>query len=358
MTKLKEILPGRSKDGDIGLEFEVETEYEVPEVNTGIWETHDDPSLRGTYNYEFVTKKPLDFDNVGKAIKYIIGKADRPEYKPRKDSETTSWHVHINAGNYTLTEMVTATMFYWLVEPIIIRMTGNHRISNPFCTQLYSCKNAIKIYDEDFFLRITSKYPNDAFGADQMQEFYRYCAQNMAALAKFGSVEYRAMEGTYDPDRVIAWINTLKAIWSSPFKNPDEVLDLYYEKGITVMMERYLPLEAHQIVTNDLLEMVDSNALLIASTLEQVPMSWVKLEERITANKAKPKAPVVKVNAFEPAAFLNGAQPGWMVVDEVQPAQVNFQFNGANWVVMDEAAPVPPQAWGEINNQQWQAGRG
>lgn len=331
MTKLREVFPNMFQAGDVGLEFEVESNKDLPVVRTGMWETTGDASLRGMVNNEYVTKHPLEYDKVAKAIKYIIDKVDQPEYDPIKDSNTTSWHVHINALNHTLTQMATATLLYWLLEPIIIRVCGVNRRSSPFCTQLYSAKDMIKVYDEDFFTRISSINPNDALHYENMMEHRRYGAQNMSAFAKFGSVEYRAMEGTFDKDRVIAWVETLKTIWSNNYKNPDEMLDCYYEKGAVAMVQGIVDVP----VDNEALMMVDSNALLITSILDQVPMSWDKLEERMKKNNGvgKRKPPRIENNVIN---VINGAQAQIMVIDEVAPNPPDM------WV---QAAPIAQRGW-------------
>lgn len=348
MTKLKEVFKNLPyKKGDVGLEFEVESNQPLPEVTTQVWDTHEDPSLRNAYHYEYVTKNPVAYDKVNNSINYILKKVTAEGYDPIKDSKTTSWHVHFNALNHTATQVVTSTLLYWLLEPVIISMCGDHRRSNPFCNQLYSSKGMIKLYDEDFFIRLASKNPQDILHLEKMGEYHRYAAQNICAFAKFGSIEYRAMEGTLDGDRVIKWVDTLKAIWSSDFKDPTDVLNYYYDHGLDKLFYFVLHDEVDEtLFVSGVEDMVEENALLISKVLSDVPYTWDQLEERIARNLARPMAPAIKNNYGRAQVNINNwePQPAMIVMDEIAPVAAHeerlfinrapqMQWNGAQWVL-------------------------
>lgn len=322
-------------DGYMGLEFEAETDDPIglPNINTMFWRTDKDPSLRGMFTAEYVTKKPVPYDKT----KAVIGALfkDLQGFKPKPNSRTTSWHVHVNALKFTPREFITNLYTYWLLEPLLIHQCGDHRKQSTFALQLCDAQAMINSLNEDFYINL-SRCPDDCLCGIAFNNEQRYGGQNLAAFRKFGSIEYRSMEGTLNRERIETWTDSLSKVWNLEpnFDNPDLLLDMYYDKGVDKVVTLVLGdvgerlMKAHldkRVKTN-----IEDNALLLCSSLENVPYSWERIDSRIAKYVEKRK----DVQLYKPQPkmvnLINGIPPAGD--RRINVNDVQFEFNGAHWV--------------------------
>jgi hypothetical protein len=75
---------------------------------------------------------------------------------------------------------------------------------------------------------LKSDIPFMKFGRDQI----RYAGQNLEATRKFGSIEYRGMAFTLDPDKLTTWANAIHSlnVNSKHLGAPDKLMDAYFSK--------------------------------------------------------------------------------------------------------------------------------
>lgn len=242
--------------GDIGLELEVEPlpNRTLPVINTGNWETKSEGSLRNG-GMEYITKtalkKNLDYS---RRIKELTDQLN--DNIADVNSFRTSLHVHLNMKEKTLTEVWTICTAYWLVENLLFEYCGEDRKSNHFCLRLKDAEGIIN------HLRDAIEMPNPLL---DFSDNLRYGGLNLAALYKFGSLEFRGMRGTIDPVVIETWstaLYELSRLSTTYFNNPQEVMDFYYYHGheelINVLFPKKLNLFLKGMKNSK--DMIDENA--------------------------------------------------------------------------------------------------
>lgn len=221
MTTVNTFIGKKDKPGHVGLELEVEAKKPLPEVN-GIWLSKPEGSLRG-HAMEYVTDGPIACDNEKfQKIKLLTDILHNPALRVDHDSPRTSLHVHVNVGQLTPVEMWTAATAYWLCENVLIKYCGQDmREANLFCLRLADAEGVIKMCSKD----LADKRPFRYIKSDKI----RYSAQNLNAVPKFGSIEYRGMRGTTDPVIIDTWSDELykMVVSSKKYSDPADLLDKY-----------------------------------------------------------------------------------------------------------------------------------
>jgi len=282
--KLKNLFNKSFKTGRmVGAELEVESETKLPTIDSGTWTTIQDQSLRTQMGREYVLRAPIPYEGVETAVSNLLKSLnDKEKSEPIRNASTTSWHVHLNALDLTPNELMTRLFAYWLLEPLLIKHCGPEREANPFCLQLKDNLRNLGTFDTAFFNQFIST-PTYVTQGRGFNNNYRYCAQNYTALAKFGSIEYRAMKGSLEYDEVMPWFNALTSMWKcTAFKNPGELLSYFYDHGLiklydTVIGERTF----HKYYTKAMEEQAEEVALILLNIENNNLFTWEKWEEHI-----------------------------------------------------------------------------
>lgn len=221
-------------EGTYGVEIETETkgEYEVPRF--AFWDVHNDGSLRD-FGKEYVLKQPLAFGKpLDDALQEFVDKTKGIPF--RKDSISTSVHVHVNMLNETFITMANFITVYTLVENILIRYCGPDRKSSLFCLPICDAEETAKNIRAMFqqFDKKNYKYANQ-FTADTC----KYAALNLASLARIGSLEVRSFRGTPDTKEIRDWVGILNSLisFSRQSLTPPEIIKMYHEKGPELLSE-------------------------------------------------------------------------------------------------------------------------
>lgn len=226
--KLCSFLNKIETEGDVGIEIEVEGSGLSP-LNSKGWTTTDDGSLRGRYpdeRAEYVLKSPIKIDKVGKHLKDL---ASNLEASVLRFSYRTSVHVHINCLPLETNHVLNFIYLSLIYEDALIRLCGEQRIGNRFCLRLQDAEGA-SIHLNQVFSGISAiKNLNE--------NAIRYANINLAALRKYGSLEFRGMEGNIDVERLTSWINILYALRGAAckFDNPFQL----YEKVTSTSIEKF-----------------------------------------------------------------------------------------------------------------------
>jgi hypothetical protein len=132
----------------------------------------------------------------------------------------TGLHVHIDVRNLEANELLTMFVYYALFEPVIFQWVGDRREGSIFCMPLYKAEGVLpQIID-------AISAPAGVMKS-VAAKIDRYAAFNLNSLSKFGTVEFRHMQTTFNTDRVIKWINICQSFKkyakNNPLK-PDELL--------------------------------------------------------------------------------------------------------------------------------------
>ncbi len=225
-----------TKLGDIGIEIEVEGKR-LPNVTIGVnsltkvevidgfqkfWAYHPDGSLRGEENGEYVLRNPIKFGLVPDALKDLWDTFK--ECKTRiDDSNRTSVHVHLNCQQFHTNRLTSLMALYIIFEEILTAWCGDHRVGNLFC---------LRVKDAPAMLfNIRTLIQNEFAGG--IPDSLHYSGMNVHALNKYGSLEFRSMRGTQDPDTILQWCKVLQRLYdlSAEFKDPREICYMFSGEG-------------------------------------------------------------------------------------------------------------------------------
>lgn len=202
-------------DGDLGVEVEVEG-CNLPRRIPRYWNTDYDGSLKGEA-YEYVLAKPLKKPELAKAL-VELDKAYLTNGSVVNDSVRCGVHVHVNVQKLTITQLYNFFTLYSLFEGPLLHYCGKGRDGNLFCLPLNKSPQVVYALRE----------------AAQQKEFrplyddaYRYCAMNVKALGQYGSLEFRALRGGPDLQRVYKWAELLQHLRdvAMEFKDPCEIIE-------------------------------------------------------------------------------------------------------------------------------------
>lgn len=183
-----------------GMECEIEDLASVHEdlQNNNNWQITQDGSLRNN-GHEFISK-PLgkeellkQFDILQNSIKYQCDDVT-VRFSPR-----TSTHVHVNCLDLDEKQVHSIVMWYALFEPIFFLLVAPARSYNIHCVGLD------QTILSEFYKR---KLP------DLFRRWSKYTALNLLPLSKYGTIEFRHMEGTDDMEKMTMWLNTLENLWA------------------------------------------------------------------------------------------------------------------------------------------------
>ncbi len=218
MKKLLDILALDKQAGDFGIEIEVEGR-QLPHVENGYWKTEADGSLRNGMEYIFKRPKPL---KDVPAMLRMLNRAFKEEGSELSFSFRTSVHVHMNVQELTYQQILNTIYTYLLLEAPLINFCGEERKGNRFCLRLEDAEGAMTVFTQ-LFSR------GERFLREMGQDHVRYAAINIEALRKYGSLEFRAMKGTVDVERITTWCTALYNIreFAKEQESPAAIFNLF-----------------------------------------------------------------------------------------------------------------------------------
>lgn len=216
------LLRKKATKGSIGLEIECEGNKFKKEFLPGQWAYHQDNSLRGQDNAEYVLVRPIEFDKVPEALDSLWGMfADYGTVLA--DSNRTSVHVHLNVQDWYLNRLTSFLAMYFCVEELLTAWCGEHRIGNLFCLR---AKDAPAIVSQlRKFVRRNGNY--------QIPDGFHYAGLNAQALFKFGSIEIRTLRGPTDKQVILDWVAMLERLYklSAEYDDPRDICGLFSADG-------------------------------------------------------------------------------------------------------------------------------
>lgn len=215
MQTIKELVRVPKQTGDVGIEIEVEGHH-LPTNELGYWRREADGSLRGE-SAEYVLRKPLSLEAASKAL----GELDKA-YKECKSSVDNSIragvHVHVNVQHMTVNQLINFVVTYLIVEDVLVKWCGKSREGNLFCLR---CKDA-----EAWLQSLEVAISTDNLTLLH-SDLIRYSSINLKSLCQYGSVEFRAMRGTRDLDKILIWAELLVSIreLACSYENPMKLME-------------------------------------------------------------------------------------------------------------------------------------
>jgi hypothetical protein len=197
-----------SRDFLCGVELEIEDIKSTDDVSANYGDViiEQDHSLRNNgleFKYGPVTyNEALNrFNGIWKHLK--VGK--------NPFSERTSIHVHVNARCLTVEEARQLVLVYALYEPLFFKFVGDERKNNIFCVPLN-------------YTSLPNTYKSNLVAMHKA--WSKYTAFNICPMgpgkdgsACHGTIEFRHMYGTKDPEVFKKWLTTLKELYTFVEKN-------------------------------------------------------------------------------------------------------------------------------------------
>jgi hypothetical protein len=219
--------------GIFGIEIEAEG-HGLREVKNKWWRTEDDGSLRGNYpeeKAEFVLKEPITLIDVKPALQSLVKALEGAEFN---FSYRTSVHVHVNVQELTHVQILNLIYTYLLLEEPLMTYCGKSRKGNRFCLRLADAEGVLEVLQGMF---------RDGEGSHHAAgDNVRYSAINLAALNKYGSLEFRAMRGNLDVEVLTTWVEALNKlrVFALQVENPKEILKLVEKFGAEGFMRNIM----------------------------------------------------------------------------------------------------------------------
>jgi Putative amidoligase enzyme len=218
-----DLYPLKAVAGDFGIEIEVEGKNLPREVNQ-YWRCEADNSLRGE-SMEYIFSKPQPLNKV-KTILNTLVKKFKDTGSVLDFSFRTSVHVHMNVQNITPERVLSTIYTYLLLEDPLMNLCGDNRKGNRFCLRLQDAEGLVE--------RLSLAFGNIKDGFAYIpKDTIRYSALNVEAIVKYGSIEFRAMQGNCDVDRITNWctlLNCLK-VFTEKYDTPMDVYEFYNKVG-------------------------------------------------------------------------------------------------------------------------------
>ena len=248
MSTLQDALQGRIKPkaGLVGIEIETEvkeyTDYpagfltdggcnarglQVWEVPLKDWIGNSDGSLRN-FGVEFIFKEPLDYEDTIKALRDFGEKTKDIPFLEGQPS--TSVHAHLNFGPERLLTLANFIVVWTMYENLLLDFCGETRRSNLFASGIRTTEGIRDNYIR-LFQSIEKGMGNGVVFTDGN---VKYATLNLAALARFGSLEVRCFRGTTKVEEIIEWIGILNRLMEfsrTPGLTPAAFLSSFREAG-------------------------------------------------------------------------------------------------------------------------------
>lgn len=223
----------------IGIEIETEgwRGNAFNEIST-LWTHKEDHSLRNN-GREFVT---IGNGLIGKQIVDAVrmfcewaNKLQLSDGYPR-----AGIHIHVDCTDMDVErkELQTFVGLYLLVEYALYEFAGPWRRHVGFCDALTESGvnvNALRTIWNNKDIK-PGTFQNLVGNMD------RYCGLNLAALHRYGTIEFRHLRTVYDPNIIINWINIILALKKAAQEwNPEQsVLAEFSRSGATGFVQKFM----------------------------------------------------------------------------------------------------------------------
>lgn len=214
MKIVKNVLGKSGKNGEVGIEIEVEGDR-LPPAPKG-WLSVNDGSLRGP-SCEYVLSNPVTREDVPTLLARL-STAYKENNVNVHMSNRAGVHVHINMLDSSVIELFNTITLYLIMEDLLVNYCGEDRVGNLFCLR---GKDAEYIYD--IIAKALRTKSLRSFNTDNI----RYSSINLKALPVHGSLEFRAMRGVADPLQILDWVNMLLKVKDAAcsFENPRQIVE-------------------------------------------------------------------------------------------------------------------------------------
>lgn len=204
---------------DMGPEREIGVEVEMEgaglPIRVGGWVCTKDGSLRGEA-VEYVLAKPTRRATVGEALKSLdtaykaIGAVVQP-------SDRCGVHIHVNMQYEEFMTVMNMISLFMIFETPLVHYCGGDREGNLFCLRSQDAEAVI--------IALTNCMKDENF--NHAGDNVRYAACNIAALNKYGSLEFRSLRTPFKMVDIEEWVKLLLKLKDAArkFDSPKAILE-------------------------------------------------------------------------------------------------------------------------------------
>jgi hypothetical protein len=174
---------------------------------------------------------PLARSEVAKSLSALQNGLRNTQLNP---SKRCGVHIHINCQQLTLDETLMFIMVYLILEDLLVRYCGPARAGNPFC---------LRARDADALISALMESVRLQYFRPLTVDIYRYSSLNISAIAKFGTLEFRAHPATTEFARIKQWVDILLAVKdaSSKWRTPLALVEYVSMEGASRFFEEVFP---------------------------------------------------------------------------------------------------------------------
>jgi len=167
------------------------------EMENKLWKVGDDGSVRNNMNSE----ERENYVSMELTSPKLFGEDGFKDIKKALDfwkeiggtvNNSCGFHVHVDAWNYTLEDLLRLLLIWAKIEPVVYFLVSPSRRHNNTFTKMWRREN-------------TRKTARIFLGIDLDPRSDRYYALNRVAFEKYRTVEFRIHQGTMNMDKVKCW---------------------------------------------------------------------------------------------------------------------------------------------------------
>ena len=229
--RILEILDLNPKQGDVGVEIEMESNSDNEFPNVPGWRLTHDGSLRG-HSGEYVLTEPVPVKDLPVLIKNLQVALEANKMEIRYTFRA-GVHVHVNVQQLTVKQVRNFAALYLLLEELLIDTCGSDRVGNFFC---------LRAVDAEFLIDYVAGVISQGRLYDLNTNDIRYAAINFKALPQYGSIEFRALATQPDLENIAPWANLLVSLRekAKTLENPQRILEDFSMLGSRGWVENML----------------------------------------------------------------------------------------------------------------------
>lgn len=236
----------RVKGFKYGVEIEVEGSDLPRELKS--WRDYQDNSLRARPDRNEYISKPVTLKELDNALSEF-GKACKTLNTVSLESVRTSVHVHCNVQDLSVASVASLLTTFLMFEGSLYSVCGAHREGNVFCAPLSTTYRALI----DVITFLSNAQTNNPLTNEIGDSGRKYTTMNFRPMITsdhdrgYGTVEFRAHEGTISTERIRNWVGILDAMLGyASNRTPADVLNDFSGVGLeefpTLVFGEYSPL--------------------------------------------------------------------------------------------------------------------
>jgi len=254
-------VPHQASPREIGIE--VEMEGSLLPTRVSYWNVGGDGSLRGE-SVEYALKLPCMRRLVKSRVDVLYN-----SFGKISPSERCGTHIHVNCQQLTSRQVFSFICLYFFFEGLLTKWCGEDREGNLFCLRAEDAEGIIVSLIED---KMNRGYPHKA-----CRHYLKYGAINIAALMKFGSLEFRALRTPTSNERILKWVKMLLSLkdLSKDEANVEECMMNFSVHGAKSLVQKVFGDNASELVrcckSEAELDMIVSDGIRRTQTLVYVP---------------------------------------------------------------------------------------